>query len=403
MKKLLVVILGLALIAACGTKTDETSNGNPNPGGTSSGGLTPNTGGSETPTPPPEVVTKKFAVVGATNYTDPIASVASISLDGAFTVTPAVAVTDGNDVALKSYDGLVYVINRFITSTVQVLDAKNNFAIIADYSVGAGSNPQDLIVTGGKAYISRLDAQNDAEDASDVLVINPSTGAKLGGFDLKGYMTDDGEKLPRAAKMLLVGKYLYVLCQDLTSGWMMATTSGKVIVIDTETDAVVKAIELNGRNPADLVYSEDTGKIYISDTGTYDTSDSFGGIEVIDVTTNTTEGIKIDDAAFGGAISELELFGKNLAYTISSSLTLASFDPENLAIVKANIYTSPAFWGVSDIELDGETVLLTEPNATSPGIVAINPDGAVLTGPLSVGAAPPVSIAIVEYDVEVAK
>ena len=391
MKKTTLFVTALAfLLVGCGSDLKTHTN-------------TSNPSTSENPPPTSAVEKKEIAVVIGANYTDLVGSLSTIALDDAKTLIQGLVMTNGSDAVLRVFGGLIYVINRFGSDSIQVIDPNDNFKIIADYSVGAGSNPQDIVVFNDTAYVSRLSPQNDTEDQSDVLIIDPSTGEQLGGFNLQEYMTDDGEQLPFAAQMHRVGDYLYVACQDLSS-WWVADTNGKVIVIDITTDTVTKSIELTGRNPADITYSPFSGKIYVTDTGVFDhatfTTDvntDFGGIEVIDPKTNETEGILVDDADLGGNPSEIRIASEGIAYVITSSAILASFNPATYEVLNSAIYVSPGYY-VPDFEIAGDgTILLTERNTTNSGIIVINDDGSIVDGPIGIGASP-ASVEIMEVE-----
>lgn len=389
MKKLTLFSVVLAFsFAACGGGIKTHTNAAPEP--SPSGGSVP-------------AEMQQIAVVIASTLLD-VGSVSTITLDDAKTVAQALIMTNGSDAIVRAYGDLIYIVNRLGSDSVQVIDPNDGFKIIGDYSVGAGSNPQDIVVFGDKAYISRLSGQNDVDDQSDVLIVDPLTGERLGGLDLKQYMTDDGERLSSAAQMHRVGGYIYVTCQDL-SGWWVADTNGKVVVIDTATDTVVKSIELAGRNPADIVYSQFSERLYVTDTGVFDpmtymtdVTTDFGGIEVINPETNETEGILIDDAALGGNPSEIRIVSEDVGYVIISSMMLASFNPSTYEVTNPALYVSPGYY-VPDFEIakDG-TILLTERDATNSGIIFINPDGTIATGPIGIGAAPPASVEIMEIE-----
>jgi hypothetical protein len=334
------------------------------------------------------------AVVAAANWTDPMGSLASVDLDGAAADT-ALVTTDGSDVVLQSFGGRVYIINRYGTDTIQVVDP-DDFSVIANYSVGAGSNPQDIFVRSDeKAYISRLDAHNDPENSDDVIVVDPLTGEVAGGFNLKPYTQDDGDRFARAAQMVGVDDKLYVILQDLPSNLLeSADAPAKIVVIDMETDEVAGSIELEGRNSAEIAYSPATGKLYVSNSGVYtslgvvNVSDPHGGIEVIDPLTMQTEGIVVDDAEFGDYVMQVRI-GRDLGFVIVGGMTIASFDIDTYELVSASLYASPGMF-VPDIAVDEEgRVLIAERDAAAPGIVFLDgADGTVLAGPVDVGALP---------------
>lgn len=386
MKKFCVVML--ILCCSCGSVTNKTESASP--------GVSAPTGDT--------------LVVFNSNFTDPIGNLSTIDLAANMSAQFARITTDGSDAVIRSFGGRVYVVNRYGTDTIQVIDPAN-FSVIANYSVGSGSNPQDIVVVSDeKAYISRLDAQNDDEDAGDVLIVNPLTGAKLGGIDLTPFTNDDAERLARAAQMILVGDYLYVCMQDLPANMLFpADTNGKVAVIDTVTDEIVDAnpdatgdqvIDLVGRNPSDIAYVPNAGKLIIADSGVYnnfavDTSDSNGGIELVDIESMTSDGIILDDAALGGGVAEVRVASGTLAFTIVGSMTIASFNPNTHEIVSTNVYTTPWRY-LPDIAVDSQgRLFVAEQDYQNPGVVVIDASSnAVIAGPIAVGA-PPVSMTFV--------
>ena len=346
------------------------------------------------------------AVIFGSAFGDPIGSIATIDADDPTQVEKGVTTTDGSDAVIRSFGGRIYVINRFGTDTIQVLEPPS-FSVAADFSVGAGSNPQDIVVLSEeKAYVSRLDSQNDAANTDDVLIVNPMTGEELGSIDLKPYTADDGDRLARAAQMVLVDGRLYVCMQDLPGDmWQPADTNGKVAVIDTEKDEVVDVVELAGMNPSDITYSAPLDEFFVASTGkrvnfVVDTSDATGGIEAFHRAGDgyESDGIVIDDAEFGGDVAEVRLASDALGFTIVNSGTVASFNPTERTVVSKEIYTSPFRW-LPDVTLDGNGMLwIAEQDFAAPGIVIIDPaDGSVVAGPIEVGP-PPVSITFVDVE-----
>jgi len=341
------------------------------------------------------IPTGKMAVIAATNWMDPVGSLASLDTASNYAATLALTTTDGSDVVLRSFFGKIYVINRFGTDTIQVVNP-STFGVVADYSVGKGSNPQDIwVVSDEKAYVTRLDAQNDASGSEDILIINPVTGARQGAIDLKSYMYDDGEQLSRAAQMVAFDKKLFVCLQDLPANLMNpANAGGKVAVIDTETDSLIKVIELSGRNPADITYSPLTRLVYVSNSGVFnnfvtDVTDPYGGIEVIDPILLESRGIVVDDANLGGYPSEIRLASDVLGFVVVGGMSIASFDPTSYDVFNKSFYTIAGFY-LPDFSIDDQgNLLVTETSAATPGIVVLDADdGSVVAGPIAVGATP---------------
>lgn len=337
-------------------------------------------------------------------------NISTIDMTDLASVKKALRLTDGPDAVLRSFGNRIYVINRYGTDTIQVIDP-STFEVIADYSVGGGSNPYDLVVISDeKAYIARYDAQNDRENG-DILIVNPLTGEKLGGIDLVPYTTDDGDRVARAAQMVLVHNILYVCMQDLPANFAPANTNGKVAAIDIDTDTIMdvdpliagtQVIELAGRNPSDIAYSSATDTLYVANSGVYignglyETTDGNGGIEEVPRETHKSGGIVIDDADFGGGVAEIRMASENLAYTIVDSTAIASFNPVTREVINRSVYKSAATWLPDFIINSDGNLLIAERDYYNPGVVVVSPgDGKIIAGPIGVGA-PPASITFVD-------
>ena len=80
------------------------------------------------------------AFVLTSDYTTGSYSVVNTETKGA---TSNVGATHG-DAAVTTYNGKVYVINRFGADNIQVIDPAQGFATINQFSVDPGSNPYDI-------------------------------------------------------------------------------------------------------------------------------------------------------------------------------------------------------------------------------------------------------------------
>ena len=79
----------------------------------------------------------------------------------------------GSDPKVRHALGRHYVINRFLGDNIQIIDPAT-FQTIRQFSTGAGTNPQDIaVVSDTKAYVT-------AYDGTDLLIVNPTTGAITG-------------------------------------------------------------------------------------------------------------------------------------------------------------------------------------------------------------------------------
>src|SRR5262245_28281675 len=109
----------------------------------------------------------------------------SVNALGTTTVTKDVAAVY-SDAVERWYGGLLYVVNRFGQDNVQVIDPAQGYATVRQFSTGNGTNPQDIcFVSPTKAYVTRY-------EVSDLLIVNPSTGASLGVIPLGAFADADG-------------------------------------------------------------------------------------------------------------------------------------------------------------------------------------------------------------------
>lgn len=110
--------------------------------------------------------------------------------------------------------------------------------LVYQYSVGAGSNPVDMVFAGNKAYVLRY-------NTASILVVNPAATNQgefeLGDIDLGGF-DDDG--VPDMIDGFVYDGRLYVVLQRLTN-WT-PESNGLVVAIDTATDTV---IDLDAETP----------------------------------------------------------------------------------------------------------------------------------------------------------
>lgn len=343
----------------------------------------------------------KIVYVAAAFFTDPIGSIATIEINHPHTTQTGQTITDSSDVVIKSGAGHLYIINRG-SATIQVIDT-TTLQTLGNFSVESGSNPQDLVVANSKAYITRLDPHHAANNKKDIWVVDPVDGTLLASIDLTNITETGGDRLARATQMVLVEDLLYILVQDLSKNFK-ADHAGKVAIIDTTTDTLVdvdaltngiQGITLSGRNPTTLQYSPGLNQILITETGYFDehfqtnTSDSFGGIEIINLADNSTEGIQIDDADFGGYLSSLEMVSDTLGIVTVNASQIATFNPTTLQVIQKNIYNSPGGF-IPELLVDGNGFIwIPERNPTASGIVIVDPEtGALQAGPIKVGALP---------------
>ena len=206
-----------------------------------------------------------------------------------------------SDAVARYRKGKVYVVNRLGQDNVLILDRSDLSQPVLQFSVGNGSNPQDIaFASDDKAYVSRL-------NSTGLLIVDPTNGTTLGEIDLSAFADTDG--LPEMTQMATVGSRLYVALQRLDRNNGFAPVApGYIAVIDMETDTLVdvdpdeegtQAWVLAAPNPASLIA---LGSIlYVSETSAF--GDVNGGIEILDTTVFSSRGLVVTEAELGGDIS----------------------------------------------------------------------------------------------------
>jgi DNA-binding beta-propeller fold protein YncE len=306
-------------------------------------------------------------------------------------VTANVA-TVHSDATLRLHNGLIYVINRFGQDNIQIIDPGKHYATLRQFSTGNGSNPQDIaFATALKAYVSRY-------GSADLLIVHPSSGFPLGTISLASFADNDG--LPEMARMALIGSYLFVACQRLTS--FAASNPSVVAVIDVRTDTIVdvdpatagvQGIALTGRNPVtDFVYDAATHSLLIGCAGAFGALD--GGIERIDVLTFQSLGFVVTEAALGGDIGDIAWNGPDHSYAVISdasfNASVVAWSATTGALVGSGPVYAPGGFSLPDIAVNDRGELYVCDNTfTAPGVRVFRTGADTpLAGPLDTGLPP---------------
>lgn len=231
-------------------------------------------------------------------------SVSTLGVNSPWPVTPDRAFVCGDAVARTAF-GLVFVVNRFGCDNIQVLDPAQGWATVAEYSVGVGTNPQDIAVLSlTRAYLTRY-------DSNDLLEINPMTGSVLGSVSLASMLdVDDWVDMHR---MFVQGNFLYVQLQRLdrrSFPWVPIAPS-YLAVLDLATRQLVdlngalpgaQGIPLAGTNPINAMQLElSTGALLVPEAGAYGTVND-GGIERVDLAQRRSVGFLATGAQLGGDV-----------------------------------------------------------------------------------------------------
>ena len=307
-----------------------------------------------------------------------------------------------SDAVLRYFGGSLYAVNRFGGDNIQVIDP-TSYATLRQFSVGNGSNPQDIaFVSPTKAYVSRY-------GSTSLLIVDPSH--VNGGPDPKPTISlaafaDAADGLPEMARMIRIGRYLFVACQRLAN--FAVANPAMVVVVDTQTDQVVdvdpvapgvQAITLGLRNPVTTFeYDRVNGRLWIGCAGAFGALD--GGVEVIDPHAFASQGVKVTEAELGGDLNDVVWHTATHAYALvgtGAQNRLVAWNPQT-GLKTGTPFTANGGFSLPDMEINdrGELYVCKNPFPPSgsdlPGLMVFDvATDALLAGPLGTGL-PPISV-----------
>ena len=334
------------------------------------------------------IVTSDFAT-GSTALLPPSSETAEIDL-----------LNVHSDAVARSFDDKIYIINRFGADNILVLDRGDLRTPLLQFSVGNGSNPQDIeVLSDTKAYVTGL-------GRADVAIFNPQDGAELGSIDLSAFADDDG--LPELAQMVQVGSRIYVLAQRLVNFAPVGTSY--LVVIDSDTDTVVdmdastdgvQAIELAAPNPNGIVAVG--SRLVVSSVWSF--GDRMGGIEVLELSASgevTSGGLAIAEQALNGDLNGIAMVDESTGFALISDENFANFVvPFDLASGEVGEPLADLSTGFKQtMEVDGNRLIVGDQGSAvapeSVGLMIFDVDTKdLLAGPISTGL-PPASIVILD-------
>lgn len=254
------------------------------------------------------------------------------------------------DAVGRTFNGLLYVVNRFFGDNIQIIDPAQSFTTTRQCLTGAGSNPQDIVfVDANKGYVS-LGGQ------AEVLIVDPSPSMDcsdfiLGRIDLAEIADDDGN--PELYLMAIVGDRLYVAAQKLDQdNFFVPAENGSLAVINTATDELEDEIVLTGENPFTQTkgLTLQGGALLVGELGSFGVND--GGIERVDLSSGTPQGFFISEADLGGDIVDFVMTSSTLGYAVLSlpdfTNAVVAFDSTQRAVTRTLISGE----SISDIEIN---------------------------------------------------
>ncbi|MFP6664110.1 MAG: hypothetical protein VCC00_07930 [Deltaproteobacteria bacterium] len=314
------------------------------------------------------------------------------------------------DAVARSFDGRVYVVNRFGADSIQGIDPQRDWATIFQCSVGNGSNPHDIAFAApDKAYVTRY------EEAS-LAIVDPSVGPGCEGFmrgeiDLTAFADSDG--IPEMDQMVIVDGLLFVSLQRLDRNQFFEPAGESfLVVIDTATDTPIDtAPETPGVDPIVLRWTNPlgagqglplhpaTGDIIVAQIGSFGIIGD-GGIETISPTTFASTGLLITEADIGLNITDFVAVDGRTAWAIGTDETFRNYILQIDTTLRESVRTifeSEAFLPDMELERHSSKIWLTDRTFGAAGIRIFSAtDGSGIENAVRSTGLPPTGIIFVD-------
>jgi hypothetical protein len=334
----------------------------------------------------------------------------SISLDysegnmGLYSITDSTAyknllsIYSDNDI--RTYNGSIYVLERSGKDNIIriVGSVIADSTVVYDRNIGSSVNIQDIaFISSTKAYITQY-------ANPQVVIFNPSTGEKANktvdlSVSVAYFGTDSATSTPYASRELYYNGKVYVTCQRLKApagGYIQAADTSLIVVINAASDSVEKTIKLAYKNPQEM--SICNGKLYVAGVGLWGSND--GGIECIDLSTDSNAGTIVDETALHGDVMSIIVVSDTKGYAVVSTPSytteMYAFDPQAKTVgVKIAGIDSPCS---NHMACDSTYVYVGDRSYTVPGIVIIDPTTDTKVGSTKDIGVPPNSLAFLQCD-----
>ncbi len=253
------------------------------------------------------------------------------------------------DAVARHHNGMIYVVGRGGANLLQVYDPAAGFALVREFSLGAGRNPQDIAFdSAGTAYVSCYDkaVMLQVDVPNENIVAIHSTAA---------YADADG--LPETSWMLAHGDKIYLTCQKLDrNNWYAPTGPGQLLVFDPATGLFETPIDLIGADPYTQIevvaVGDGEAKLRVGCAGFFGLAD--GGIETIDLVNGVSLGYDVTEAELGGDITSFATTGDGVLHVlISNASYVTSLRRYVLATDELTVLATGSGYVYADIAFDG--------------------------------------------------
>ena len=309
------------------------------------------------------------------------------------------------DSYVKTFDDKIFIIEAGNQSNIIKFDSANPSKPVYQFSVGAGSNPHDLVFYKSAGYLKGYVINYDKPSVG-IVNLDATTEKDFikGEIDISQWADEDGS--PEAHMGFIYDGYIYVILQRYNL-IKFQSEIGYIIKIDPQTDKIVdldsstdgvNGLVLINKNPSkgSLVGSI----LYLGGT-TYGASDI--GVSSIDLSDTVNSQKRLtSEADLEGTFAGLYVFSPNYGvvciYDSSWNAVPYAYNPAQ-GKVGDKLPVSAAGGGAV---MTGGLVYVGSSSFTAPGLYIVDPATNKLVGEPKGASLPVYSIAVLGGDVETA-
>jgi hypothetical protein len=242
-------------------------------------------------------------------------SCAAVEIDPPWNASTGLQET-GPTAIVRHFFGRHFVINHSPSDNIQIIDPET-FETILEFSVGEGTNPQDIQV------IEENLGMVSCRDVPWLYRVDLFTGEILDSLDLSPLADADG--LPEASLMARDGNHLFVQIQRLDrNASNVPVPPSYLAVVDIEAFELMdidpdtpglQGIVLTGLVPSFRMHVEsDMRRLYVCTPGVH--FDDRGGIDEIDLDALASLGYVVSEASVIGNIGGFEMVSPEKGYVV---------------------------------------------------------------------------------------
>ncbi len=299
------------------------------------------------------------------------------------------------DAVARQHEGLVYVVGRGGANLLQVYNPAAGFALVHEFSLGSGLNPQDIAFdTTGEAYVS-------CYDQAVLLRVDVANETVVASYSTAAFADADG--LPETSWMQVLDDKLYLTCQKLDrNNWYAPTGPGQLLVFDMAAESFTTPVDLVGADPYTQIEAVIVGgaqRLRVGCAGFFGLTD--GGIETIDPVTGTSLGYDVTEAELGGDVTAFATTDEGrLHVLISNASFITSLRSYDLSTDQLTVLATGSGYVHADVAFDGDfQIFVADRTAGASGLRVFDTDsGAQLTSGVLPTGLPPFMFVMPETD-----